>query len=137
MNRRAKRSTRITKLNRRAEKSLTMAGEALEVLREYLRPAMSRAKEFSSRYLAPITSVLSPLGFVLLGTAVLLWILGASFGWQEALLGAFMASLLLVASVGFILGRSEFSVELDLHRTRVAVGGPGRWRVAGAEQGLA
>ena len=33
-----------------------------------------------------------------------------------------MASLLLVASVGFILGRSEFSVELDLHRTRVAVG---------------
>ena len=42
---------------------------------------MSRAKEFSPRYLAPITSVLSPLGFVLLGTAVLLWILGASFGW--------------------------------------------------------
>ncbi|HCJ55738.1 MULTISPECIES: DUF58 domain-containing protein [Glutamicibacter] len=122
MNRRAKRSTRSTKLNRRAEKSLTMAGEVLEVLREYLRPAMSRAKEFNSRSLAPITSVLSPLGFVLLGTAVLLWILGASFGWQEALLGAFMASLLLVASVGFILGRSEFSVELDLHRTRVAVG---------------
>ena len=122
MSRRAKRSARSTRLNRRAEMSLTMASEAMQVLREYLRPATARVKEFSTRFLAPVTTVISPLGFVLLGTAILLWILGASFGWQEALLGAFMATLLLLASVGFILGRNDFSVDLDLHRTRVAVG---------------
>lgn len=122
MSRRAKRSARRTALNRRAEKSLTMASEAMEVLREYLRPAAVKTRGIARRFLAPLASVISPLGFVLLGTAILLWILGASFGWQEALLGAFMASLLLLAAIGFVLGRNDFTVELDLHRTRVSVG---------------
>ncbi|RWZ84536.1 MULTISPECIES: DUF58 domain-containing protein [unclassified Glutamicibacter] len=122
MSRRAKRPARNSKLNRGAETSLAMASEAMAVLRDYLGPAIARARELSTRYLAPIATVISPLGFVLLGTAVLLWILGASFGWQEALLGAFMATVLLLASVGFVLGRNDFSVDLDLHRTRVAVG---------------
>lgn len=137
MSRRAKRPARNSKLNRGAEKSLTMASEAMAVLRDYLGPATARARELSTRYLAPIATVISPLGFVLLGTAVLLWILGASFGWQEALLGAFMATVLLLASVGFVLGRNDFSVDLDLHRTRVAVGGPRRGSHAGSQQGFA
>ncbi|KUM31390.1 hypothetical protein AQ436_10610 [Arthrobacter sp. EpRS66] len=99
-----------------------MASEALSVLREYLRPATGKVRSFSERFFAPLASVISPLGFALAGTTILLWILGAVFGWQEAILGAFMATVLLLAAVGFILGRNDFSVQLDLHRTRVAVG---------------
>jgi len=122
MNRKARRSSRRSALNRRAGQSLSMASEALQVLREYLRPAASKARTYSDRFLGPLGSVISPLGFAVLGTTMLLWILGAVFGWQEAVLGAFMATVLLLAAVGFILGRNDFSVQLDLHRTRVAVG---------------
>ncbi|UYQ78336.1 DUF58 domain-containing protein [Glutamicibacter sp. JL.03c] len=122
MNRKARRSSGRRALNRRAGQSLSMASEALSVLREYLRPATGKVRSFSERFFAPLASVISPLGFALAGTTILLWILGAVFGWQEAILGAFMATVLLLAAVGFILGRNDFSVQLDLHRTRVAVG---------------
>ncbi|MHC6175826.1 DUF58 domain-containing protein [Glutamicibacter sp. X7] len=114
--------SRRAALRRAAGKVPSLLSESSAVLGQYLRPLGDGVRAVSQRYLSPVARVVSPLGFVVAGTAILLWVLGAGFGWQEALLGAFMASVLLVVGVGFILGRSDFDVSLDLNRTRVAVG---------------
>ncbi|GAB3521651.1 DUF58 domain-containing protein [Arthrobacter monumenti] len=74
------------------------------------------------RHIQPTVDVVSPLGWVLLAAVVLLWILGGGFGWAEATTAALLGTLLLAIAVPFILGRSTYRVELDLARTRVAVG---------------
>lgn len=109
-------------LKRTASRSASAVGEGLAIVGEYARPYADRARSASERFLAPASRVVSPLGFVMVGTAVLLWLLGAVFGWQEALLGALMTALLLVIAVAFVLGRTDYDVALDLNRTRVAVG---------------
>ncbi|GAA1876881.1 DUF58 domain-containing protein [Paeniglutamicibacter psychrophenolicus] len=105
-----------------ADKSAGMLADAAALLREALHPLLVRCRTLFATYLAPAGRVVSPLGFVVAGTAGLLWLLGVAFGWQEALLGAFMASLLLLVALGFIIGRSDFRINLELNRTRVAVG---------------
>ncbi|ASN40169.1 DUF58 domain-containing protein [Arthrobacter sp. 7749] len=105
-----------------ADKSAGLLSEATALLREALDPLLVRCRSLFAKYLAPAGRVVSPLGFVVAGTAALLWLLGVVFGWQEALLGAFMATLLLLVAVGFIIGRSDFRITLELNRTRVAVG---------------
>jgi uncharacterized protein (DUF58 family) len=72
--------------------------------------------------LGPVASVVSPLGRLLIAAVVLLWILGTVLGWSEALVAALMGTLLVLLAIGFILGRSSYGVDLDLTRTRVAVG---------------
>lgn len=74
------------------------------------------------RYCDPVVGVVSPLGWIIAGTVLALWVLGAVFDWREALVAALLGSILFVLAVGFILGRSSYAVELDLSRTRVAVG---------------
>lgn len=105
-----------------AKASATLAGEVFALVRQLCTPWLRAARALAQRYLEPVSSVVSALGFVVAGTAVLLWILGAAFGWQEALMGAFMATLLLLIAVAFVLGSHDYKVELDLNRTRVAVG---------------
>ncbi|HEX2247104.1 MAG TPA: DUF58 domain-containing protein, partial [Arthrobacter sp.] len=75
-----------------------------------------------AKYVQPTVSIVSPLGWIVLGTAVLLFSLGAAYGWAEAKAGGLMAVLLLLIAIGFVLGRSSYGVQLDLARTRVAVG---------------
>ncbi|WP_102159112.1 DUF58 domain-containing protein [Zhihengliuella halotolerans] len=109
-------------LRRTAGRSATAVGESLAIAREYARPLVERLRVLGDRFFEPAGRLVSPLGFVVAGTALLLWLLGAIFGWQEALLGAFMAALLLVIAVAFVLGRTDYDVRLELNRTRVAVG---------------
>ncbi|GHD08054.1 DUF58 domain-containing protein [Zhihengliuella salsuginis] len=109
-------------LRETANRSASAVGEALVIVREYTGPLVDRLREFGGRFGEPASRIVSPLGFVVAGTAVLLWILGVVFGWQEAVVGAFMAGLLLVIALLFILGRTDYDVGLDLNRTRVAVG---------------
>ncbi|GAA4373504.1 DUF58 domain-containing protein [Paeniglutamicibacter cryotolerans] len=85
-------------------------------------PAVDRALAASGARIAPVLDVITPLGRLLAGISVLGWVLGLAFGWQEAKVAALMGTLLLVLAIGFILGRSIYSVTLDLNRTRVAVG---------------
>ncbi|MUK03625.1 DUF58 domain-containing protein, partial [Vibrio cholerae] len=74
------------------------------------------------RLLAPVRSIVSPLGRLLIAAVVGLWTLGTLLDWSEALVAASMGTLLVLLAIGFILGRSSYGVDLDLARTRVAVG---------------
>ncbi|MCU1634054.1 MAG: hypothetical protein JWM61_2706 [Micrococcaceae bacterium] len=87
-----------------------------------LGPLTARISAGAKRILAPVTDVVSPLGWFLLAVVVVLGTLGLAFGWDEARIAAVLGILLLALSVAFILGRSAYAVELDLARTRVAVG---------------
>lgn len=87
-----------------------------------LLPVWKRIRSFLSRHLGPIFDVVSPLGWILIPAVAGLWVLGAVFGWRESIVAALLGTILFVLAVGFILGRSSYAVELDLARTRVAVG---------------
>jgi uncharacterized protein (DUF58 family) len=69
-----------------------------------------------------VLSVISVLGWGVLGASILLWATGQLWGWQEAKSAALAAFLLFLFAVAFIVGRSSYGVTLDLARTRVAVG---------------
>ncbi|GLB68649.1 DUF58 domain-containing protein [Arthrobacter mangrovi] len=100
----------------------SVLAEAAGLGREYVAPWWKKAGALLERHVRPVLAVVSPLGWMVLGTCVLLFGLGAAFGWAEARTAGFMAALLLLIAVGFVLGRSSYGVELDLARTRVAVG---------------
>ncbi len=87
-----------------------------------LLPWWAKARAWLGRYLGPVFGPVSPLGWMLLVLVLLLWGFGGVFGWAEAKTVALLGSVLLLAAVGFVLGRSAYGVELDLARTRVAVG---------------
>ncbi|WP_394942354.1 DUF58 domain-containing protein [Psychromicrobium sp. YIM B11713] len=97
-------------------------GEAAKVAQAYLGPIWAKVWGWIKRYLVPIVAPISPLGWMVLVVVLALWILGSAFGWQEAQALALLGSLLLLIAVGFILGRSSYGINLDLARTRVAVG---------------
>ncbi|HET9347943.1 MAG TPA: DUF58 domain-containing protein [Arthrobacter sp.] len=87
-----------------------------------LAPAWRAVRALWLRYVWPVLSVVSLLGWFVLAASILLWTVGQAFGWQEAKAAAIAAFVLFVLAVGFILGRSSYGVVLDLARTRVAVG---------------
>jgi len=87
-----------------------------------LAPAGRAVRERFRRYLWPVLSVVSALGWSVLAASAVLFTLGQAYGWQEAKAAAIAAFVLFVLAVGFILGRSSYGVLLDLARTRVAVG---------------
>jgi uncharacterized protein (DUF58 family) len=100
----------------------SLLAESGRFLRAALAPAVRRGTVAGGRVLGPVVSLVSPLGRLLVTAVVLLWVLGALLGWSEALVAAVMGTLLVLLAIGFILGRSSYGVELDLARTRVAVG---------------
>ena len=101
---------------------LKLAKETAALAGEFLAPHWQRTTAVLAKYVQPTVSIVSPLGWIVLGTAVLLFGLGAAYGWAEAKTGGLMAVLLLLIAIGFVLGRSSYGVKLDLARTRVAVG---------------
>lgn len=98
------------------------AGHALSGALNAVSPWWERLAAVLKRLIGPVTGVISPLGWVLVAVVVLLWGLATTFGWQEAAVAALVGTLLLLLGIGFILGKSSYGVELDLARTRVAVG---------------
>lgn len=88
----------------------------------FFAPVWAKVWAWLRKYLGPVFGPISPLGWMVLLVVVLLWIFGGIFSWREAQAAALFGSILLIAAVGFILGRSAYGVELDLARTRVAVG---------------
>ncbi|WP_028281504.1 DUF58 domain-containing protein [Arthrobacter sp. H5] len=96
--------------------------DAVTLAELVLFPVWKRIRSFLGRHLGPVFDVVSPLGWILIPTVAGLWVLGAVFGWREAIVAALLGTILFVLAVGFILGRSSYAVELDLARTRVAVG---------------
>ncbi|MGO2542648.1 MAG: DUF58 domain-containing protein [Specibacter sp.] len=96
--------------------------EAGKVANIYVAPVWAKVIAWCKRYVTPVLATISTLGFVVMGAALVLWILGAVFGWQEAEIAALFAVLLLLIAIAFILGKSMYAVKLDMARTRVAVG---------------
>lgn len=85
-------------------------------------PARESAAGWWDRYARPVLEVISPLGWIMLTVTVTAWIVGLTLGWAEALIAGLVGVLLLLLAIGFILGRSSYRVDLDLARSRVAVG---------------
>lgn len=96
--------------------------EASSTVWEVLSPAWGGFRRLWLRFAWPVLSVVSILGWGVLGASILLWVTGQLWGWQEAKSAALVAFLLFVFAVAFIVGRSSYGVTLDLARTRVAVG---------------
>ena len=69
-----------------------------------------------------LTDVVTPVGFVVAGLAVVALALGFGLGWQEfVFLGMVLAAALLV-SVAFLFGRASYGVLIELTPRRVVVG---------------
>ena len=74
------------------------------------------------RALGPVVSIVSPLGWIVLGCAIVSIVAAALLGWSEFLyLGLTLAAGLLVASA-FLIGRASFRVEVELSPRRVVAG---------------
>lgn len=69
-----------------------------------------------------IAAVIRPLAWVLIALAVVFWIAGATLGWVEMTVVAVIVTLTLLLCALFLIGRTEYDVNLDLARTRVVVG---------------
>ncbi|WP_309106953.1 DUF58 domain-containing protein [Arthrobacter sp.] len=96
--------------------------EALSTAQLAVEPVWRVVRAQWLRFVWPVLSIVSVLGWSILAGSILLWVVGQSFGWQEAKAAAIAAFVLFVIAVGFVLGRSSYGVILDLTRTRVAVG---------------
>jgi uncharacterized protein (DUF58 family) len=66
--------------------------------------------------------VVRPIGWVLIGAAAVLWIVGPWLGWREITVAAVVVTVVLVLCLLFLIGRTTYDVRLDLTRTRVVVG---------------
>lgn len=100
----------------------SLTREALQLGQTAIAPALQRVTAFLKRYLEPALSIVSPLGWIMAATVLLFWVAGLAFDWREAIVAAVLGTLLFLLAVAFIVGRSAYAVELDLTRTRVAVG---------------
>jgi uncharacterized protein (DUF58 family) len=85
-------------------------------------PVRESAAGWWVRSARPVVEVVSPLGGIVLAVTVTAWTVGMTLGWAEALIAGLVGVLLLLLAIGFILGRSSYRVDLDLARSRVAVG---------------
>ncbi|WP_309068801.1 DUF58 domain-containing protein [Microbacterium sp.] len=66
--------------------------------------------------------VVRPIGWVVIGLAVALWIVGPWLGWREITTAAVVATTVIALCLLFLIGRTTYDVALDLTRTRVVVG---------------
>lgn len=69
-----------------------------------------------------IAAVVRPVGWVILGSAVLLWVVATTLGWEEVMIAAAVLTAVLLISLLFLFGRTTYDVELDLTRSHVVVG---------------
>ncbi|WP_213815755.1 DUF58 domain-containing protein [Glaciihabitans sp. dw_435] len=87
-----------------------------------IRKLLSLASRRVVTTVGPVLSVISGVGWLVLGAAVVTCVIGWSLGWQEFVyLGVTLAAALLVA-LAFIFGRSTYSVEIELNPLRVVAG---------------
>jgi len=98
--------------------STVPAGTTRTALREVAAPLAARAL----RRVRGILRVARPLAWVLLATAVVLFVAGRILGWQELVIAAVVVTTVLVLCTFFLIGRTDYDVGLDLNRTRVVVG---------------
>ncbi|HEU4757745.1 MAG TPA: DUF58 domain-containing protein [Agromyces sp.] len=83
---------------------------------------LRRAGAATGRFAAPVTGVVTPVGWLVLCAAVVSLALAWGLGWIElAFVGATLLAGLLVA-VPFVFGRMRYRVEIELQPRRVVAG---------------
>ncbi|MER2136830.1 MAG: DUF58 domain-containing protein, partial [Arthrobacter sp.] len=85
-------------------------------------PDFQRIAPALRRIPAGAASLVTPLGWTVAALAGGCWLAGGALGWHEVMIAGLALTLVLAAAVVFILGRQAYAVNLDLSRTRVAVG---------------
>lgn len=89
---------------------------------ELWRERAQRWVRVAAGILRRVVEVNRPLGWVFLVGAAVLWWLALAFGWKELMIAAVVVTVVIALSLGFLLGRTTYEIELDLTRTRVVVG---------------
>jgi len=74
--------------------------EAVSTAQLAVEPAWRVVRGQWLRFVWPILSIVSVLGWSILAGSILLWVVGQSFGWQEAKAAAIAAFVLFVIAVG-------------------------------------
>src|SRR5690606_27412983 len=67
-------------------------------------------------------AVVRPRGWVVFAVAVASWIGAYALGWAELVVVALASSVLLLAAVVFVVGRTDMEVDVTLARRRVVAG---------------
>ncbi|MGN7800861.1 DUF58 domain-containing protein [Leifsonia sp. 22587] len=87
------------------------------------------------RRVLPVVAVVSTLGWIVLGGAVVSVVLAAWLGWAEfAYIGATLVAALVIA-VAFVFGRSTYRVGIELNPRRVVAGDRALGRLTVANSG--
>jgi len=102
----------------------------------FLRPAGERARKLATaarnvlapigravwRILGPVLTIVTPVGWVVLGLGVISLVLSVVFGWQEFIYLGMVLLVALVVATLFLVGRSSYGVLIELNPRRVVVG---------------
>lgn len=86
--------------------------------------------ERTSRAARMVRRVVSPIGWAVLATTVIAWLVGWQLGWREPMVLSAACLLLIVMSLVFLIGRATLRVNLILQPRRVSVGAPAAGQVA-------
>lgn len=87
-------------------------------------PVAARGAGVLGIFTAGPLAAITPLGWLTLGAAATLYLLGSMGGWQEFTVAAVALAAAFVVALVFAIGRSRYRVELDLSTARVVVGEP-------------
>ncbi len=74
------------------------------------------------RWLRRASTVITPLGWTMLGVVPLALILGYVLDWIELVVVGFAGAVLIVVAAVYLVGRHAFAVELTVQHSRVVVG---------------
>lgn len=96
----------------------TLRADDEPTLRERMRTRWQKLVELLEPYVGPVTG----LGWLAITIGVLATVLGLIFGWREVIVAGLAALALVIIAILFVLGRTQYRIELDLAYTRVVVG---------------
>lgn len=118
------------------EGAATFAGRARERAARLTGQVRSRAADLArplepvAARARPVLEVVQPGGWAVLATGLAAWWAGRHWGWTELVVVAVACFAVLAIAVAFVVGRSEYRVELELTRRRVVVGSRAVGRIA-------
>lgn len=96
---------------------------AAELRRDAQRQERSRASRVRARAaFSRSLRIIRPMAWILLVGVVVLAAVGVSLGWTELSVAALVAGAVLVISLVFLVGGTNYDITLDLNRDRVVVG---------------
>ncbi len=119
----------MSRVARKAPRRVTQAEFALGSIRRALGDVCRGFGRFAGGFLArgwsvlkPVTDVVGPVGWLVLGVSAAAFVIAVVFGWSEF---TYLATTLLAAfliALGYVFGRATYAVQLELNPHRVVAG---------------